>query len=60
MNQQRSRINRNQIKYLKPDDSNSVKIKVNIYIMEINFLTNEYKDVREKGKKKFKLKIGRP
>ena len=35
---------------LKIDDSNSDKIEINIYTMDINYLTNEYKDVSVKGK----------
>ena len=37
-------------KFLKLDDSNSDKFEVNIYTMDINYLTNEYKDVSVNGK----------
>ena len=38
-------------KYLKIDEKNPNKIENNIYTMQINCLTNEYKDISINGKK---------
>ena len=38
-------------KYLKIDTSTSNKIEENIYLMRINCLTNEFKDISVNGKK---------
>ena len=38
-------------KYLKIDTYTSNKIEENIYLMEINCLTNEFKDISVNGKK---------
>jgi len=43
-------------KYLKIDPSTSKKIEENIYIMNINCLTNKFKDVSVNGKNKFNSK----
>ena len=43
-------------KYLKIDPSTSKKIEENIYIMNINCLTNKFKDVSVNGKKKLTAK----
>ena len=38
-------------KYLKIDPNNSKEIEENIYMMKINCLTNEFKDISVNGKK---------
>jgi len=43
-------------KYLKIDPSTSKKIEENIYVMNINCLTNKFKDVSVNGKKKLTAK----
>ncbi len=43
-------------KYLKIDPSSSKKIEENIYVMNINCLTNKFKDVSVNGKKKLTAK----
>ena len=43
-------------KYLKIDPSTSKRIEENIYVMNINCLTNKFKDVSVNGKKKFNAK----
>ena len=43
-------------KYLKIDPSTSKKIEENIYVMNINCLTNKFKDVSVNGKKKLTTK----
>ena len=43
-------------KYLKIDPSTSKKVEENIYIMNINCLTNKFKDVSVNGKKKLTAK----
>ena len=43
-------------KYLKIDPSTSKKVEENIYVMNINCLTNKFKDVSVNGKKKLTAK----
>ena len=43
-------------KYLKIDPSTSKELEENIYIMNINCLTNKFKDVSVNGKKKLTAK----
>ena len=43
-------------KYLKIDDSTSKVIEENIYLMNINCLTNKFKDISVNGKKKLSAK----
>ena len=43
-------------KYLKIDTNTSKKIEENIYIMKINCLTNEFKDISVNGKKNLTAK----
>ncbi len=43
-------------KYLKIDPSTSKKIEENIYVMNINCLTNKFKDVSVNGKKNLTAK----
>tara|TARA_Y100001968_G_C18795172_1_gene453067 strand:+ start:101 stop:538 length:438 start_codon:yes stop_codon:yes gene_type:complete len=43
-------------KYLKTDTKNSKKKEVNIYIMQINCLTAEFKDISVNGKKNLTTK----
>lgn len=43
-------------KYLKIDSNNSQKIEENIYTMEINCLTNKFKDISVNGKKNLTAK----
>ena len=47
-------------KYIKIDPSTSKKIEENIYIMNINCLTNKFKDVSVNGKKKLTAKWEAP
>ena len=43
-------------KYLKIDSNTSKRIEENIYTMEINCLTNKFKDISVNGKKNFTAK----
>tara|TARA_B100000579_G_C22441174_1_gene669946 strand:- start:137 stop:538 length:402 start_codon:yes stop_codon:yes gene_type:complete len=47
-------------KYLKIDTSTSNKIEENIYLMRINCLTNEFKDISVNGKKNLTAKWEAP
>ena len=43
-------------KYIKIDTNNSKEIEENIYIMQINCLTNKFKDISVNGKKNLSAK----
>ena len=47
-------------KYLKIDTKSSNEIEENIYVMEINCLTNEFKDISVNGKKNLTKKWKEP
>tara|TARA_Y100001968_G_scaffold85425_1_gene76530 strand:- start:906 stop:1310 length:405 start_codon:yes stop_codon:yes gene_type:complete len=47
-------------KYLKIDTSNLKKSEENVYVMKINCLTNQFKDISVNGKKNFTAKWEEP